>query len=321
MTCGRGWPGGSPTRPCSSHRRQRRSWTATSRTWRTRSDPSSWNASWTRRSPRSCPTWPRSAGWRRPTAGTSPSSSSRSPTPAPRGARRARPGRRPRPRTSRRRVRRQLKDLGSEDSLDVRRAAAVGELARHQLALDLTTPVVEEGAPRPSRNHHAKRQVVLYVHLSRAALEGIGTARLEQGNQLVTAGQVRDWCGTAGTRGREAGARPRGPRPGRHRRRPRTGTPRSPPSGTRPASSPGAPGPPRRCDTDHTIPAARGGPTCPCNSAPLCRRHHRIKTHGGWTYTTLEPGHYLWTSKHGYQYLRDPDGTLDVSRDRHRPPD
>ncbi len=46
----------------------------------------------------------------------------------------------------------------------------------------------------------------------------------------------------------------------------------------------------RRCDTDHTIPAARGGPTCPCNLAPLCRRHHRIKTHGGWTYTTLEPG-------------------------------
>ena len=55
--------------------------------------------------------------------------------------------------------------------------------------------------------------------------------------------------------------------------------------------------PARRCDTDHTIPAARGGPTCPCNLAPLCRRHHRIKTHGGWTYTTLEPGHYLWTSE------------------------
>ena len=59
--------------------------------------------------------------------------------------------------------------------------------------------VVEEGAPRPSRNHHhPKRQVVLYVHLSRAALEGVGTARLEKGNQLITAGQVRDWCATAG---------------------------------------------------------------------------------------------------------------------------
>ena len=28
-TCGRGWPGGSPTRPCCSRRRPRRSWTAT----------------------------------------------------------------------------------------------------------------------------------------------------------------------------------------------------------------------------------------------------------------------------------------------------
>ena len=62
----------------------------------------------------------------------------------------------------------------------------------------------------------------------------------------------------------------------------------------------------RHCDTDHTIPPSRGGPTCPCNLAPLCRRHHRIKTHGGWTYTTLEPGVYLWTSKHGYHYLERP---------------
>ena len=69
------------------------------------------------------------------------------------------------------------------------------------------------------------------------------------------------------------------------------------------------------------IPSSRGGPTCPCNLAPLCRRHHRIKTHGGWTYTTIEPGIYLWTSKHGYQYLRDPHGTQDVTRDRRRPPD
>ena len=67
----------------------------------------------------------------------------------------------------------QLRDLGSTDTLDVRRAAAVGELARAQMALDLTT---EDKKRRP------KRSVVLYVHLSRAAIEGIGTARLEQGN-------------------------------------------------------------------------------------------------------------------------------------------
>ncbi len=42
---------------------------------------------------------------------------------------------------------------------------------------------------------------MLYVHLSHAAVtvDGIGTARLENGNQLITAGQVRDWCHTAGS--------------------------------------------------------------------------------------------------------------------------
>ena len=53
---------------------------------------------------------------------------------------------------------------------------------------------------------------------------------------------------------------------------------------------------------------------------PLCRRHHRLKTHhGGWGYTVLEPGCYLWSSPHGYQFLRDHRGTTDVTRAR--PPD
>jgi hypothetical protein len=73
------------------------------------------------------------------------------------------------------------------------------------------------------------------------------------------------------------------------------------------------------CDCDHVVPHTSGGPTCTCQLAPLCRRHHRLKTHGGWTYTVLEPGSYLWSSPHGYQFLRDHTGTLDVSRD-HRSP-
>jgi hypothetical protein len=60
--------------------------------------------------------------------------------------------------------------------------------------------------------------------------------------------------------------------------------------------------------------------SCSCNLAPLCRRHHRAKTHGRWSYTALERGTYVWTSPHGYQYLRDHRGTLDVSRDRHPHP-
>ena len=75
--------------------------------------------------------------------------------------------------------------------------------------------------------------------------------------------------------------------------------------------------PAEACDMDHVIPYAEGGPTASDNLAPLCRRHHRLKTHhSGWGYTVLEPGSYLWSSPHGYQFLRDHRGTTDVTRDR-----
>ena len=78
--------------------------------------------------------------------------------------------------------------------------------------------------------------------------------------------------------------------------------------------------PARKADHDHVIPYEQGGTTSSDNIAPLCRRHHRLKTHGTWRYTMIEPGTFLWTSPHGYQFLRDHHGTLDVTRDRH-PPD
>ncbi len=54
--------------------------------------------------------------------------------------------------------------LGSTESLDVRRSIAAGNLARHQLALDLT----DTDASRARRR--GKREVVLHVHLADAAL-------------------------------------------------------------------------------------------------------------------------------------------------------
>ncbi len=62
-----------------------------------------------------------------------------------------------------------LKAAGSTESLDVRRAIAAGELARHQLALDL-----ERAEDRPAGKATKPRQVVLYVHLSEAAVTGTG---------------------------------------------------------------------------------------------------------------------------------------------------
>jgi hypothetical protein len=71
--------------------------------------------------------------------------------------------------------------------------------------------------------------------------------------------------------------------------------------------------PARRTDCDHVIPHGDGGPTCSCNIARLCRRHHRLRTHTAWDYAVLERGSYLWTSPHGYQFLRERDGTTDVT--------
>jgi hypothetical protein len=92
----------------------------------------------------------------------------------------------------------QLAALGSEDSLDVRRAAAVGMLARGEQSLDLPTgaTVVEERTQRVPRPR--TREIVLYVHLSEDAVrcgDPNTPVRVENaGGQLLTAGQVAEWC-------------------------------------------------------------------------------------------------------------------------------
>jgi len=69
------------------------------------------------------------------------------------------------------------------------------------------------------------------------------------------------------------------------------------------------------CDLDHRVPFGNGGHTTTSNLTPLCRRHHRAKTHQGWTYRRLRSATYLWRSPHGYAYLVTPGGTVDVSAD------
>ena len=91
-----------------------------------------------------------------------------------------------------------LKAAGSDQGLDVRRSQALGELARHQLALDLAAESASSTgvhAPKP-------RQVVLYVHLSDAAIRGeagLHLARVENHRLVVTADQVKTWCANPDT--------------------------------------------------------------------------------------------------------------------------
>ena len=64
----------------------------------------------------------------------------------------------------------------------------------------------------------------------------------------------------------------------------------------------------RDCDLDHIeafVEMDDGGPpgqTRPDNLAPLCRRHHRAKTHYGWSYQRNADGSYTWIDPFGRKY-------------------
>jgi hypothetical protein len=71
---------------------------------------------------------------------------------------------------------------------------------------------------------------------------------------------------------------------------------------------PGCRRPAVRCDLDHSVPFDKGGPTCSCNLAPCCRRHHRAKQAPGWQLQQLLPGQMTWQMPSGrtYQTVGDP---------------
>jgi hypothetical protein len=199
------------------------------------------------------------------------------------------------------------------DSLDVRRSRAVGVLAD-----PATAQALLEGRPSP----RPIKRMQLVVHLSSDAITGhdlLGRCETMDASgpgQPVLAQQVRDWAGRTDTHltvvpvidlndhvqseAYEISNRLR-------TRADLVALVCVFPFCTRTA---------RRCDHDHVIAHGEGGATCDCNIAPVCRHHHRIKTHQGWTYTRLEPGTWLWSEPHGQQFLRNGHGTLDVT-----PPD
>ncbi len=239
-----------------------------------------------------------------------------------------------------------LKDLGSQQSLDVRRAVAVGEIARRQLTLDLTgeegtghdgtdldrldrrTP--ESARTSPGSTAKPGREVVIYAHLSHAAVTGTDTGgadrvgHLDNLNLPVLEQQIRTWCGGAA----KITVKPLidlGTCAPVDRYTPPAAMADQVDLRDRHCVFPRCTRPAKRCDKDHVVPHDQDGVTCACNLAPLCRRHHRHKTHGRWRYLALTPGMFLWTSPYGYRYLVDHDGTTDVSPDRRtrsgHPPD
>ena len=216
--------------------------------------------------------------------------------------------------------------LGSTESLAVRRAKALGDLARTQTALDLA------GVGADPQHLPAAREVVLHAHFD-ATLDDLATVfgptgRMEEGQRLVLLDQIRSWCGDSRTKITVKPvidlnthlSTPAYAVPDRIREqvilRDRTCVF---PWCTRPA---------RGCDIDHVIPhdpdaqaegRPQSGPTQTDNLAVLCRFHHRLKTHTSWRYRMAEPGVFEWTSPHGHHYRRDRTGTTAV--DQGGPPD
>ena len=66
---------------------------------------------------------------------------------------------------------------------------------------------------------------------------------------------------------------------------------------------PGCRQPARLADIDHAQPWDAGGGTSPENMGMLCRRHHRMKTHGKWHLESFADGACRWTSPTGRTYL------------------
>jgi len=57
-----------------------------------------------------------------------------------------------------------------------------------------------------------------------------------------------------------------------------------------------------RADLDHAQSWESGGETSAANLGALCRRHHRLKTHGGWKLVSNADGSCTWTSPLGKIY-------------------
>ena len=69
---------------------------------------------------------------------------------------------------------------------------------------------------------------------------------------------------------------------------------------------PGCNRPAEFADIDHRTAFAEGGSTNSANLHCLCRHHHRLKHHGGWTITANADGTTTWTSPTGRSYCTPP---------------
>lgn len=244
------------------------------------------------------------------------------------------------------RIAHDLHTLGDTDPLDTRRARAAGILADPQHALDLMSGTTT--ATRPStRNGNGNGAINLYAHLNLTDLHHLDLTGNDPGNQTsghtgaitlerlgaATTQLLTDWITTHTPTGLAITLRPvlhltHDQATGRaiNEAVDRAVDQHDPPPAMREhvilrdthCVFPGCRRDSRSCDLDHIteyLDPDHGGPpgqTHPTNLAPLCRTHHRVKTHTTWHYQRLHHGTYTWTSPTGHHY--------DVTPTTRRPP-
>jgi hypothetical protein len=241
-----------------------------------------------------------------------------------------------------------LAALGDTDTLGQRKAKALGVIAAHQAALDLTDLIPDQqpseaedddrqddvmAAARARALVRASGKVKLYLHASLTDLvSALGTTGDTDGlvgtaENLgpVMIAKLKDWVGhtrvtitpVLHVAADDTWTVDRHDPPPRMAEtvRLRDETCMFPRCGRHA----------RSCDLDHITPYDDGayddggyddtgppGRTTPANVAPLCRRHHRAKTSGAWRYERLDPGTYLWHGPAGLTILVTPDDVIDL---------
>lgn len=229
-----------------------------------------------------------------------------------------------------------IKAGGSTASLDVRRSMALGDMARHQTALDLAGADADSAAEHDTDSEVDEetvqrtkaRRVDLHLHFTAEAqpddttgISPIGF--LENGQKLALLSQVRTWINASHTEVRILPVIDLNEQVSTSRYEPTARLRRQVTLRDKTCVFPWCTRPARSCDLDHVEPfdhdthgegRPQPGPTATDNLAVLCRSHHRLKTHTGWRLTSPASGVFEWSSPHGQRFRRDRDGTHDLTR-------
>ncbi len=198
---------------------------------------------------------------------------------------------------------------GDTDSLDARRARAVGILATPARAVLMLAEAAGHADTIRASDPRLLPEVTVYVHVAEETLlTGHGTCRAEDVGPLA-ATMLRFLIGDNRVRL----------------------TPVVRPYTDLPVDSYEVPDPIRRqvvlrdsievfpysartargAQLDHTVPYRAGAThqTRAANLGPLTTKPHRGKTHGGWRLEQPGPGIFWWTSPTGHRYRVGPHGT------------